>query len=359
MSSDQLHRFPRLRMSDALPLAESLVASPADVRPDTRHPNQIYAPLGGPVVDESVLHRTREAVLEAVDEARAAHDSAPPGEGITWKTRFDVHVGCALHEQLPMCRSEAAAEGVWSWLTLVLLPDVVPHRHPKPTTKRLMGGLRNVFSVTWWPVEVLGRLVEPESGRALQVDEIVGLFERRTLSRDNALAVDYVTALRTLPAKDRMTTSREFAKAVRRVGAHTLWSLADHERLDGLLEKAVEKADSDPVEEPLDDSEDQTQGPIRAAVRLGSLELPFEIERSDAPLQPTGERDWTALPCPSTAGNPDALVIDGQQLDLESRGENRRGYPRFGCRARLASGVTVTATMLRRSRDVYLECKLA
>lgn len=358
MSSDPLHRFPRLRLADALSRAEALVSEPASVPPDTRHPNQIYAPLGGPIVEEAVLHRTREAVLRAVDGARAAQDSAPTGEGITWQTRFDVHVGLALHENLPLTRSEAAAEGVWSWLTLVLLPDVVPNRHPKPTTKRLMGGLRNVFSVTWWPVEVLGDLVDPQSGRSLQVDEIVGLFERRTLSRDNALAVDYAAALRTLPAKDRMATSREFAKGVRRVGAHTCWTAADHGRLDDLLEEAVERANAGPVD-TMASEDGPGDGPISAAVRLGSLELPFEIERAEAPLQPTGSIAWTAIACPATAGRPSALLIEGQQIDLEEWGQSRRGHPRFRCRATLASGVTVKATVLRRSADVYLECRLA
>lgn len=354
MCSD-LKRFPRLRTADAMGLAEALAEDPASLSPGTRHPNQIYAPIGGPIVEESELQDARDAVLDAVEEAKSRHDAAPTGEGITWQTRFDVHVGRALHRNLELNRSEAAVDGVWSWLTLVLLPDVVLHRYPDPPATRLTGGLRNVFSVTWWPVEVLGDLIEPSSGRALQVDEIVGLFERRTLSRDNDLAVDYARTVRTLPTKDRMNTTREFAKAVRRVGAHTCWAVADHDRLDILLAEAIDRAAA-----PDRDGDVQPEtGPITGSVRLGSLDLPIEVERSDSDLQPTGTLDWTAIKCPATAGDPDRLVINGQHVELEQKGTTRAGHSRFRAKKRLPNGVMVTATVIRRPDDVYLECELS
>lgn len=353
MSSD-LRRFPRLRTADAIALAEKVAENPAAVAPDTRHPNQIYAPIGGPVVDEASLRGVRHDVLAALEEARADHDAAPSGEGITWQTRFDVHVGRALHEALQLSRSEAAVDGVWSWLTLVLLPDVALHRYPDPSTARLTGGLRNVFSVTWWPVEVLGDLVEPSSGRALQVDEIVGLFERRTLSRDNQLAVSYARTIRTLATKDRMKTSREFAKAVRRVGAHTCWAIADHQRLEALLEDAAERVDAAAD----DNQEEPASGPIEGSVRLGTLELPISLERSDADLQPTGVLDWTAIKCP-TAEDPELLTIEGRRIELRREGNTRAGHPRFRAHERLPNGVTISATVVRRPDDVYLECELS
>ena len=360
MSTDDhpILRFPRLRTTDALALAERHIEDPSTLTPSTSYVDQIYAPVGGPIVGEDHLQDVRQAVLGALEDARVQHDEAPRGEKTSWQARFDVHVGTALHESLRISRSEAAAGGFWSWLTLILLPDIIPHRYPNTSNvNRVLGGLRNVFSVAWWPVEVLGGLVESQSQRSLQVDEIVGLFERSTLSRDGALAVAYAKTVRAAEPVDRMATSREFAKAVRRVAAHTSWVVGDHGRLKPLWDEASARPLTVEIE-GTEDTKESTEDTITISVRLGALELPLQMQRGDGELQPTGDLPWTAVACPATADPPDALMIEDHRINLEANGVTKSGHPRFRGHGRLSNGVTVRSTVVRRPNDVYLQCRL-
>lgn len=361
MSSNSLLRFPRLRDLDADDLANRWLARPGSLEVSFHHPDQVFAPIGGHKVTQGHLEQVRDAVHGAVASAREVNDSHPQGSsGITWETRFDVHVGVALHQTLGISRSEAAVPGVWSWLTLVLLPDVIAFRHPRTKkAARLTGGPRNILSVTWWPVEVLGRsLVDPTSTQSLQVDEIVGLFERSALSRNNELAVAYATLVQQRQPQGRMSTTREFAKLVRRMGAHTSWSVARTEALESLLEEAAGLAASSQNEHDIL-SVTEKQAPIRLEVRLGALSLPVEIERDvNSPIQPCGNLGWTAIKCPSTTDAPTAIFVEGQLMLLKSDGLTKRGFSRFRCEQTLTNGVTVNATIIRRRGDVYLECRI-
>ena len=145
-------------------------------------------------------------------------------------------------------------------------------------------------------------------------------------------------------------------KAVRRVGAHTCWQVADHSRLETLLDEAVTRADKDPEEA---DDNLLDEGPINGVVRLGSLELPIKITRSDSDLQPTGALDWTAIPCPAKAGEPRIVKVGDHVVELEPKGTTRAGHPRFRGQAELPNGVTAKATVIRRKDDVYLNCELS
>jgi hypothetical protein len=361
MSSNSPIRFPRLRDFDADELARQWLERPGSLQPLLQHPDQVYAPIGGPKVTQEHLKQVRDAVCSAVAHAREASNRDPSGSiGVTWETRFDVHVGAALHHTLGLSRSEAAARGVWSWITLVLLPDVIANRHPATkNAAKLTGGPRNMFSATWWPVEVLGkRLVDPTSSMALSVDEIVGLFERPTLARENELAVAYASTVQQFPPRGRMVTTREFAKLVRRAGAHTNWSVAGTETLGSLFAEAADRAAVLREDRDAKVSAD-SEAPIRLEVRLGALSLPVEIERdTDSAIQPCGTLEWTSIECPADAELPSAVVVDGHELPLYENGITRKKHLRFRCEKVLANGVKVSATVIRRRDDVYLECRI-
>lgn len=229
--------FPRLRPADAHALATQFLSDPSSLTHQFSYSEQVYAPIGGQRVSEASLRHVRESVIEAVDLAHRSSCESPPGQsGISREAFFDSFVGLALHRELNMCRSEAAVPGVWSWLTLVLLPDVISIRSPRTdSVNRLIGGTKNIFSVTWWPVEILGPdLVRSRS--MLQVDEVVGLFERRAgLSRYNALAIAYAKAVQESDPTGRTKVTRRFAKQIRRLGVHVSWPAANLDCLQGLL----------------------------------------------------------------------------------------------------------------------------
>jgi hypothetical protein len=104
---------------------------------------------------------------------------------------FDRILGASLYRELDIVPSDAASEGVWSFLTLVLLPEVGPWRFPNASgNKRYRGVPRNVLRRTWWRAHVLG----PELGGSTDgssyfgEDELVQIFERANLAANPSVA---------------------------------------------------------------------------------------------------------------------------------------------------------------------------
>ena len=99
---------------------------------------------------------------------------------------FDLALGRTLHEHLRIIPADAAHDETWSFLTLVVFPDVAVLRFPDMHVDRLIGTPRNVLRRTWFRQEVLGDLLH-STDRPLGEDELVGLFERSALARNRAL----------------------------------------------------------------------------------------------------------------------------------------------------------------------------
>jgi hypothetical protein len=80
-------------------------------------------------------------------------------------------------------------KGVWSFLRLVLLPEIGPWRSFDRAQDRLLGHPRNVFRPSWWRAHVLGAGLDavPE-GQPLGEDELVQIMERPTLAANPAVA---------------------------------------------------------------------------------------------------------------------------------------------------------------------------
>ena len=113
------------------------------------------------------------------------------GSGMTVVPRpqaaaFDLALGHTLHEQLRIIPADAAHDETWSFLTLVVFPDVAVIRFPDMHVDRLIGTPRNILRRTWFRQEVLGDLLH-STDRPLGEDELVGLFERSALARNHAL----------------------------------------------------------------------------------------------------------------------------------------------------------------------------
>ena len=70
--------------------------------------------------------------------------------------QFDRQLAAELHRQMHILPADAAVEDVWSFLSLVLLPDVACWRFPDRSEERLRGHFRNVFRRLWWRAYILG-----------------------------------------------------------------------------------------------------------------------------------------------------------------------------------------------------------
>jgi hypothetical protein len=120
--------FPRLLPSRAEDLFRSMNEHGPRPPPDGQPPSlesAVYAATGGQRATSSTLMALR---AELVSVAVLCGGPAPVTPG--GKTRFDSAVARHLHGQLDLAPGEASQRQVWSYLALVLVPDICAWRFP-------------------------------------------------------------------------------------------------------------------------------------------------------------------------------------------------------------------------------------
>ena len=147
--------------------------------PSIRVPHQ--SPRADAWLAPEHIENVRAAVLETIEPWRRLGKVPRPQAAA-----FDLALGRTLHEHLRIIPADAAHDETWSFLTLVVFPDVAVIRFPDMHVNRLIGTPRNVLRRTWFRQEVLGDLLH-STDRPLGEDELVGLFERSALARNRAL----------------------------------------------------------------------------------------------------------------------------------------------------------------------------
>ena len=145
------------------------------------HPRAAPVATGGHVANSEDIENVRAAVLKTIEPWRQL-GVVPRSQAAA----FDLTLGRALHEYLGVIPADAAHDETWSFLTLVVFPDVAVIRFPDMHVDRLIGTPRNILRRTWFRQEVLGDLLH-SADRPLGEDELVGLFERSALARNRAL----------------------------------------------------------------------------------------------------------------------------------------------------------------------------
>lgn len=152
------------------------------------HPNASYAATGGTRVREEDLNILRTSIL---DLARALGFPEPGGRAAL--ATFDAKAAAALYESMGIGPGEASREEVWSFIGLVLMPDVARWRFPGSGQERFRGGpsQRNTFQRLWWRAHVLQDPRFPDPFHLLQrlpEDALVGIMERPGISSNPRLA---------------------------------------------------------------------------------------------------------------------------------------------------------------------------
>lgn len=145
------------------------------------HPRAAPVATGGRVANSDQIANVRAAVLKTIEPWRQLGTVPRPQAAA-----FDLTLGRILHERLRIIPADAAHDETWSFLTLVVFPDVAVLRFSDMHVDRLIGAPRNVLRRTWFRQEVLGDLLH-STERPLGEDELVGLFERSALARNHAL----------------------------------------------------------------------------------------------------------------------------------------------------------------------------
>jgi len=171
--------WPRLPAASVeVILSESQGATPEKLRAAaaTTHPEAAPVAVGGPRVPESVIADLQVQLRRLADELGFPAELQRPRVA-----DFDRPATRILHDVMQIIPADAASLEVWSFVALVVLPDVAVWRFPGRADERLLGHPRNVFRRLWWRAETVGSdLID--APRGLGEDELVNLMERPTLA---------------------------------------------------------------------------------------------------------------------------------------------------------------------------------
>lgn len=231
--------IPQLPSAAAMPLLREIASAGAlKSQPLDRlsHPQAYTMPTGGTPLQESLLTGLREAVLAAAGE-HSFPDARPPGF-----LAFELKIAEILAAWEPLWidgrpSGEALRNDCWTFLTVIVLPDVAVWRWPpkeesadvKAWKGRMLGGSRNTFQRIFRRVMCFDRGAEHVDRwgliRGLLEDDFANLLERPGLTSNRDIAIclgeEYLAMKQRLidqSAGVRQNVYREATKAIRSYG---------------------------------------------------------------------------------------------------------------------------------------------
>ncbi|MGB5927409.1 MAG: DUF6339 family protein [Cyclobacteriaceae bacterium] len=204
---------------------------------DLSHSRAYPSATGGHPAGRERIAEVRLAIREVA--AAAGYPSV-----LTTRTTqdFDRPCGTALHRTLGIVPADAAEEGVWSFLTLVVVPEIGPWRFPGLAEDRLLGRARNVLRRVWWRAHVLGPDLEraPDGCRPLGEDEFVQIMERPSLGGNRRTAAALRDCLWRAEASGvsvpRSELMRELSRRLLARKAHVLLDALSDPELEELMD---------------------------------------------------------------------------------------------------------------------------
>lgn len=232
--------YPRLPRSVAQRTIAERAATPLNelaALSTLSHPDAEPAATGGHPVDRRKLEEVRDAIRDV-----ATSVGYPEPQGASAQL-FDRRCGSKLIEIMDIVPADAAEEGVWSFLSVVLVPEIGPWRFPGRPDERLLGRPRNVLRRTWWRAWALGPDLEhaPEGCTPLGEDESVQIMERPSLGGNRRIAAALQASIwraeRQGLAVARSEVMRELARRVRATKSHISLDALDEPTLSDLLDK--------------------------------------------------------------------------------------------------------------------------
>ncbi len=146
----------------------------------------LYASTGGSRVDPSQLRELRQLLFSVAEEHGFGTRDAR-----TSQAKFDAALGASLIQQPLLKPGEALRDDVWSFIGVVMAPDIVQWRFGK-SRERYLGGVRNTFQRLWMRARVLdrGESAQDRWGLldSLTEDALVQITERPSIGADAILS---------------------------------------------------------------------------------------------------------------------------------------------------------------------------
>lgn len=237
---NQTFLYPQLNLSTAERVMQaqmelSLVELESEAA--LTHPDAAPAATGGHPVPTERLQKLQEQLREV---AKSVGFPEPLGKQKTQS--FDRPAGKVLYESMSIVPADAAEVGVWSFLSLVLVPEIGPWRFSDRASERLLGQPRNVLRRLWWRAWAFGPDLDaaPEGCQPLGEDEFVQVMERPSLGGNPRTARAIRDALwraetrgLDVPRSDMM---REMCRRLRAVRSHRSLDVLEDVQLADLLD---------------------------------------------------------------------------------------------------------------------------
>jgi hypothetical protein len=160
-----------------------LIVSGASAYPAVAHPEQTFGLVGGRVTERQIraFHDSMAAI---------AMDFGFPDVAPRDAVEFDRRATSVVREHLNLTWSEASNLGVWSFSSLVALPDVTAWRWSGRRQKNIERWVatdltRHTWARLWWRSTVFDS--SPELLERLSESDLNQLLERRVIGGDPAL----------------------------------------------------------------------------------------------------------------------------------------------------------------------------
>jgi hypothetical protein len=163
------------------------------------------------------------------------------------RTEFDREVVSHILEVAPLIPAAASVEAVWSFLTLVVVPDVAFWRWPNTRNRddyeRLLGYPRNVFRRLWWRAYTLGSGPGSVSDKIYE-DEAVAILERTVIGGNRKVArIIAETHIRRFAGeRQRTNIMRDAMKRIRRLHAFISFHSLHEAEIHALVDEAFTAA---------------------------------------------------------------------------------------------------------------------
>ncbi len=214
-------------------------------RSELSHPEQAWVPTGG-------TRATREKLIEISAAVRglAREHGCPSATGTRERTAFDRACASELLRLMNIVPADAANDGVWTFLTCLVLPDVAAWRFPDRHEERFLGTPRNTFRRLWWRAYVLDGSWPTADRRSvvgeLGEDEIVQVMERPSLAGNPRLArgvcLAFLEHAGRTPGVTRMELMRDAAKRLIRVTPFVALDVLGDGALSRILDAAFSES---------------------------------------------------------------------------------------------------------------------
>lgn len=242
--------YPRLDPNVAMSiLSESSAMTLLELFRNGRieHPMAAPSPSGGRPVNSELLRHLQDGIREIATSCGYPSDLAKSHIN---KQNFDNQCGDFLYNEMAIVPADAADVGVWSFLSLVVVPEIGPWRFSNRTDVRLLGHPRNVLRRLWWRAWAFGGdlNIAPTGCTPLGEDESVAIMERPSLGGNQRTARALRDSLWRAELEGvsvaRSELMRQLARRLRAERSHiALDALSDSQLvylLDGLVSRSLD-----------------------------------------------------------------------------------------------------------------------